>query len=262
MNAQTDLQQSLAKCRIDGNILHLPPLTEPLPNYPELRKALLSAGAKYKRSTFVFPGPAKDYVDQLMGGTVNLRKEYQFFATPPELADELVRRSGVASLPGDGLILEPSAGQGAILDAIARVTDVVVDVCELMEMNQKLLRQRKNVDLVAADFLELKNHADYYDVVVANPPFSKNQDIRHIYKMYEVTKPGGTIVTVASTHWQLADNRLERDFRQWVESHAEVEPLPRGTFAESGTEVPACILTIRKFEGGFKGKFRPVFTEE
>lgn len=83
------LQAAISKCTTEGNVLFLP--TEMLPNYAEVKRALLNAGGKYKRNSFVFPNDAKLYADRLMGGEkVNLKKEFQFFATPDKIADKLV----------------------------------------------------------------------------------------------------------------------------------------------------------------------------
>jgi hypothetical protein len=124
----TELQKSLSKCKIKGNILFLPPVNSgTLANYSEVRTALLKAGAKYKSNTFVFPNEAQPYLDKLMGGeSINIQKEYQFFETPDMLADELVLR---ANIKESNKILEPSAGQGAIVKAINRkVPNISIDL--------------------------------------------------------------------------------------------------------------------------------------
>ena len=71
------------------------------------------------------------------GDNRNLKKEYQFFATPKELAQKLC-----SYIPEDTeTILEPSAGRGAIIQAINEFNpNIKVSYCELMELNRKQLK--------------------------------------------------------------------------------------------------------------------------
>ncbi len=244
----TQLQESLSKCKVDGNVLHLPPISEGmLTNYNEVRTALLNAGAKYKRNTFVFPNDAKPYIDRLLGGDkVNIKKEFQFFGTPASLADELVRRADIKTTHK---VLEPSAGQGSIVDAIVRVVPTLgVDCCELMDINQNVLSKHSNVHFICDDFLKIpEQYKGYYDRIVANPPFNKNQDIDHINKMFECLKSGGRLVSIASKSWKIGGQKKQVAFREWLDKFgADVEEIENGAFKESGTSVGGFIITIDK----------------
>lgn len=243
-----ELQESLRKCRVEGNVLFLPSINEGmLPNYKEVRQALLNAGATYKKNSFVFPNNAQAYIDRLMGGEkVNIKKEFQFFGTPKALADKLVKLSCIEM---DSEILEPSAGHGAIVDAIVRVLPTIwVDCCELMDINRNVLSEHTNSRIICEDFLKIpKKYLGYYDRIIANPPFNKNQDIDHIRKMYDCLKKGGRMVSIASKHWQLSENKKEKAFADWLdEKGAMIEDIPSGTFKESGTTVAGVIITIDK----------------
>lgn len=241
-----ELQTDLAKCIISGNVISLP--FERLQNYDQVRRALLNAGAMYKRNTFIFPNDAQPYIDRLMGGeSVNIKKEFQFFATPDKLADELVRLAEI-SVGHD--VLEPSAGQGAIIEAVHRVDAICVDYCEIMDVNCEVLAKKvvdgMNANCVGYDFLKF-NVPVKWDRIVANPPFSKNQDIDHIRQMYHYLKAGGRIVTIASKHWQQSKNRKETEFKNWLkEVNAEIQEIPRGAFEESGTMISSVIIIIDK----------------
>lgn len=240
----SELIESLKKCRLDGNILHLPPVSDGmLANYGEVRSALLKAGAKYKRGTFVFPNDAQPYIDRLCGGeTVNIKKEFQFFATPSALCDELVRD---ACIEKGHSVLEPSAGQGAIVQAIQRAVHISVDYFELSPINLNVMDEIANANLRGHDFLSDENTGVQYDRIIANPPFSKNQDIDHIRKMYECLKPGGRIVTIASPHYQMASGKKEKAFKQWLdELSASVDEIPANTFKESGTSIRTVKIII------------------
>lgn len=244
----TELQVSLSKCKIEGNVLFLPSINEGmLHNYNEVRTALLNAGAKYKRNTFIFPNDAQPYIDRLMGGDkVNIKKEFQFFATPPKLADELVRRADINKKHS---ILEPSAGQGAIVDAIIRkVGNTTVDCCELMDINNSILLYHPNINLIGNDFLLIpKQWNNHYDRIIANPPFNKNQDIDHVMKMYDCLKEGGRLVCICSKSWSFGSQKKQVQFKKWLHDlGAIVEEIENGAFKESGTSVGGFIITINK----------------
>lgn len=239
----TPLQESISKCRIAGNVLYLPRIDEgALSNYADVRKALLNAGASYKSNTFIFPNDAKPYIDRLMGGeSVNIKKEFQFFATPAELAEKLVYW---ADCQNHHSILEPSAGQGAIIKAIQAVCAVRVDYCELMDVNRAVLADF-TATYLCDNFLELT--AVSYDRIVANPPFNKNQDIDHVKHMYKLLKSGGRIVSIMSNSWRTGSQKKQIEFRQWIEDiSAEVQDVEAGAFSESGTKIATCIVIIDK----------------
>lgn len=242
----SELAESLLKCKVEGNTLFLPPISEgALANYADVRKALLNAGATYKRNTFVFPSNAQPFIDRLTNGeSVNIKKEFQFFPTPDKLADRLVE---LADMRETDSVLEPSAGQGAIIKAIQKVFPGKTVFCyELMPENQQVLINMHNVSLLGDDFLK-NNSKGAYDIIIANPPFSKNQDIDHIYEMYRLLRDKGRIVTIASKHFQFASGKKEEKFKDWLsELGAEIIDLDRGEFKESGTLVSSCIIVINK----------------
>lgn len=248
LNPDHKLSESLSKCTIQGNTLFLPPIVDgALPDYAEIRKALLNAGAKYQRNAFVFPSDALPYVERITGGEkVNIKKEFQFFATPEPLAKRLVEMADINN--PDLLVLEPSAGQGAIVKELLRKEPgLIVHAYELMDINRSVLEKIKDCVLLGNDFLNAGSQATAFDRIVANPPFNKNQDIDHIQEMYKRLKKGGRIVTIASIHWKNSNNKKEVNFRYWLdEVNAVIEEVPAGEFKSSGTNVPTCIILIDK----------------
>lgn len=239
----TALIESIKKCTVDGNTVYLP--KEILTNYQDVRKALINAGGTYKRNTFVFKNAAQPFIDRLTGGeSVNIKKEFQFFVTPPEIANMLV---DLAEVDYTDTILEPSAGSGALVFAINRTIGFkLVDCFELMPENETILKELPTVRFIGNDFLKEDARCEY-SKIIANPPFSKNQDIDHILKMYECLVTGGRIVTVASNHWRFASNRKETVFREWLNDiGAEIQDIDAGAFKDSGTMISSCIIIINK----------------
>jgi predicted RNA methylase len=94
--------------------------------------------------------------------------------------------------------------------------------------------------VVDSDFMK---HTEEYDVIVANPPFSKQQDIDHVNKMMDIAKR--RVVSVMSASVLFRDNKKTVAFRKRVEDlGGTFEELPEGTFKESGTNVRTCIVCV------------------
>lgn len=243
-------EEVLQNCTIEGTTVKLPLSQLDRKLYQDVAKSLELIGGKWKGGKvagFIFPHNPTDLLSQIANGEKrNLKKEYQFFATPPDLAQYLVE---LAEVEATDRVLEPSAGQGAIIKAIiGQHPEMMVDCFEIMPINITFLEKLDNAILIGEDFLEFDESKVpiLFDKIIANPPFSKNQDIDHIIKMYDVLKPGGRLVSVASKHWQLSSNKKETAFREWVEQIGEVHSIERGRFKESGTMIETCIIVINK----------------
>jgi type I restriction-modification system DNA methylase subunit len=236
----------LKQCTIDGNIVRLPDIKLDRKLYLDVAKHFNLIGGKWKSGKiqgFVFENDPTNLFEKIKDGDkINIKKEYQFFETPSDLADKLVRLSEIKETD---IILEPSAGRGSIVNAIHRIIpNKTIDVFELMDLNRTYLN-KLNVNIIGNDFLTECNKT--YDKIIANPPFSKNQDIEHIYKMYEHLNANGRIVTIASNHWKICNNKKESCFRQWLEDkNAIIIDIEAGMFKESGTMISSCILIIDK----------------
>lgn len=255
----------VALMQVDGNSLKIPQhFRFDKKQYQNVKTVMEKAGGTYSKNAFLFKENSLDvYLRIINGENYNLKKQFQFFATPPELAARLVELAGIQQ--GDN-VLEPSAGQGAIIKAIYEAfprqmegsndyPGVTVDYFELMELNRKMIEQNifatrnwhNRSSCMGEDFLQSDSTKWTYKRIVANPPFNKNQDIDHIRQMYAHLKPGGRIVTIASNHWMYSGNKKEQEFKDWLgEIDAEIIDLPAGTFKESGTMIAACIIIIDK----------------
>lgn len=242
------VQDILKNCTIRDMVVFLPTEQLDRKTYQEVAKQLNLIGGKWKGgkiSGFVFNEDPTDLLAEISSGEKrNIKKEFQFFGTPSELADRLVE---LANPNENDKILEPSAGQGAIVKAINRAIDPMEVFCyELMPLNITFLGKISTVTLLGEDFLQAPEN-NLYNVIIANPPFSKNQDIDHIRKMYSVLANNGRIVTVASNHWQNSTNKKEVEFKQWLTGlGADIIPVDAGEFKESGTNIATCIIVINK----------------
>lgn len=243
----TNKIEILRNCIVEDNIIKLPNIHLDRKLYKEVAKELELIGGKWnggKVSGFVFKtNPEKLFNSIINGDKINLKKDYQFYETSDELANNLVYK---ADLNDDDSILEPSAGQGAIIRAINKVSNTIPDCYELMEVNRDVLNQSDlSFNLIGDDFL--KNNGKKYTKIIANPPFSKNQDIDHLKEMYNCLQDGGRLVCITSNSWVNGKQKKQIDFRNWLHDvNALIEDIPNGAFKQSGTMVGGKIIIIDK----------------
>ncbi len=156
---------------------------------------------------------------------------YQLFQTPKDLAAIMA----AILAPGiDARILEPSAGLGRLLDAIAwHKPREVVAVEMAPECAAELYRQdRPNTIIKQRDFLELTPaEIGIFDAVIMNPPFHMRSDIRHIQHARQFVRQGGKIVALCM---DTPRRREELKPTAWQE-------VPAGSFKETGTNTATVI---------------------
>ena len=243
------VEEILKHCTLENNVIKLPNVQFNKKSYAEAKKWIEEAGGSWeggKTQGFTFPFNAERVFKILHDGKrCNLQQEFQFFSTPPEVADYIVMLSGGVS--ENEKILEPSAGTGAIIDAIHRsCSSVIVDCFELMPENKEILSKKDRIRIIGDDFYECDS-IGMYDKILANPPFSKNQDIKHLMKMYEHINEGGVIVAITSDHWRISKEKICTDFSEWLNSiGGEVYDIDEGSFKESGTSIKTSVVVIKK----------------
>jgi 16S rRNA G1207 methylase RsmC len=94
-------------------------------------------------------------------------------------------------------VLEPSAGTGALLDAIGPHENVTA--VEINHALAEVLRTRYPLcDVRCADFLTLGDELRQFDRIVMNPPFDHGSDIDHIRHAHRLLKPGGRLVAICA----------------------------------------------------------------
>lgn len=239
-------EKILQNCRWDGQVLTLPQVQFKQKAYLEAKKWIEETGGSWSTSKqgFTWDFDANRVVQILLQGRrYNLQKEFQFFATPDKIADLAV--SKFTSIEPGMTILEPSAGRGALVEAVhRRCPSAVVDCYELMPENVPYLEKVEGAHIVGTDFCHCH---DKYDRIIANPPFANNQDIDHLYMMYERLNVGGELSCIVSQHWKFANDQKCTHFRQWLEmNEAKIIDFDKGEFKESGTAVATCLVYLKR----------------
>jgi predicted RNA methylase len=215
--------------------------------YDKVDNTLQAIGGRWHtgHQAHVFEEDPTSMIDTLIeSGEVYTARDFEFFATQPPLVSLVIAKANIQ--PGM-TILEPSAGRAALAMAAADIVGKANVTCfELMPENVTALKKLGFAQSGPVDFLEVKPEP-IYDRVIANPPFSNFRDCAHIRKAYDFLKPGGVLVTIASTQWQTHDTRPAKEFRKYLDDlGANVEQIPAGAFRESGTNVATTLITLTK----------------
>lgn len=171
----------------------------------------------------------------------------ELFETPPTIVYKMLR---LADLKEGDVVLEPSAGRGAIA---TRIPDNCVLIA--VELNAKCvdyLKRYHDISAMHGDFLNIdpafwKQERVPITKVIMNPPFSNGQDIRHTMHAFEILAPGGRLVGIMSEGPFFRSDRLSEHFRKWLADRKGTSiPLEPGAFKESGTMVKTRIVVIDK----------------
>lgn len=246
MKINENILDILGECKVQDKIVYLPQIQLDRKVYQEVNKCLECIGGKWNRKAkgHVFSDNPTELLDNLIltGKTTDLKKEYQYFPTPKEIAMKMVDMAEIK--PGDWL-LEPSAGQGAIADEFPK--ESLITLIELNPKNCEVLEE-KGYTPYQCDFLALTHTiAREYNKIIMNPPFSRQQDIDHILHAFDLLKDGGILVSIVSESSFFRTNSKSTEFRNFLEeNNAEIISLPEGVFKESGTMVRTRIIKVRK----------------
>lgn len=215
--------------------------------YLEANTVLESIGGKWRRGTqaHVFEFDPTLAIQKVVDSGCYLDpKDLGFFPTPKDLVTEMV---GAACLKPGMRVLEPSAGNGSIAKA---AVDIVgqgnVDCLEFYSGHIPTLEAIVGEgNVFEKDFLK-QTPSQIYDVVLMNPPFSRNQDMMHVQHAWKFVKPGGTLVAIMATGWLNNQNSAAAEFRKFTESVSDrvITPLERGIFDD--TDVSTVMLVLEK----------------
>jgi protein-L-isoaspartate O-methyltransferase len=166
-----------------------------------------------------------------------------YFPTPAPVVARMLDHAKI--LPGM-LILEPSAGSGNILDAIATEHPGARLVAFERHHSLAAILKAKGYTVDCCDFTEREPEPDF-DRVLMNPPFEKGQDADHVRIAFAHLKAGGRIVAIMSPGPFFRSDDRARSFRRWFEEiGGEKYDLPAGSFKVSGTDVATVLVVIDK----------------
>jgi phospholipid N-methyltransferase len=167
--------------------------------------------------------------------------------------------NGVSPHPNNAHILEPSAGEGAIVEYLMKhYHPKSIDCVELNKEKREILKS-KGFNVVGEDFLKFDTEKRY-DYIIATPTFKNNVDIEHIMHMFKflrTPKPfekGGEIIALTYPEWIMKNAEHQIKFRKWLEDkYYSMRMLTDMSFVENYKTQPSMIISIKKFSG--KGRW-------
>jgi predicted RNA methylase len=257
----------LKQLECDGTVVKKWQGTLSRKEYQDLDVVLQAIGGKWSRKHqgHVFGSDAQAIIDRAIeeGTFTDAKKAFELYETPVSLAEEIVER---ACLETTDIVLEPSAGNGRLLEAILKA-GAIAQANELNEAHKpKLLElfdkykanygdddpsEFKPADyLTIGDFLEMKPKPIYQKVIM-NPPFSRGQDMAHVRHAYDFLDADpevgeeGRLIAIMSPHFTSACDKKSKEFKNWADDlGATWEELPEGSFKESGTSVRTIVFEV------------------
>ena len=143
MKISNEVLKILSECKIENNLLFLPNMQLERKMYLSVNKILELMGGKWKRAkkAHEFNECPTDLLETVLltGEITDIKKEFQFFETPKELALKMIEMLELKN--GDNL-LEPSAGQGAIIDLLDKSLEVEPFLIELNTDKYNFLNEK------------------------------------------------------------------------------------------------------------------------
>src|SRR5581483_641290 len=145
---------ALAAAVCDGNRLTIPG-TLPPRAYAEVKRVLETAGGPWntREQAHIFPGDAAAALARILAGerVTSDREAQQWYPTPADVVEEML---GMAYIQPGLEVLEPSAGEGAIVRPLV-AAGCAVDCVELHAGRAETLRDLGARKVWAMDFLTM-----------------------------------------------------------------------------------------------------------
>lgn len=166
--------------------------------------------------------------------STEVSKDLQFYPTPKAVIHKVLNQIGL--MDGDK-VLEPSCGEGAIMDELALLEPKITLIGVECDHGRAVKTKAKGHSVIVDNFLQT-SPADDFDKVVMNPPFYGKHYIKHFEHAVKFLKQGGVISCILpSTAWY--NHKLLPSGGTWYD-------LPVASFKDSGTNIPTGFYVWRK----------------
>jgi len=243
--AGLDLQQVFDQCVAEGSTIR-PPQEQLDPKlYAEMKKHFTQNRGKWKGGKlqhFEFPFPAEELLNKMQAGErPNFKREFHYFPTPPEVIEDMCN---LHFLMDSHRILEPSAGQGAIIEGVNAFVQMDPKhrwvTIEADPTNREVLKQKGFAPV--HDNFDTYETDERFEACFANPPF--NRDTAHVEKIADLLDEQGSAVIVLPAGWDTRDKKTRALMERFELEFHDIQrrSVSAGTF--KGTGVAAMILGL------------------
>ena len=185
----------------------------------------------------------------------------EFYPTPPEVIEMMLRP--YAKRLGRAAILEPSAGNGAILDHLcgkglsveyttARGNTYTCDekadptrvYCLEKNPELRLILQQKGYRVMGNDFLAFRPE-HRFDLIAMNPPFSDGD--KHLLHAWDILQGGDIVCLLNAETVRNPFTASRRRLSALIAEHGSAEPIGRAFLhADNPTDVEVVIVRLHK----------------
>jgi hypothetical protein len=173
-----------------------------------------------------------------------VEQDLQFYPTPKGLA---VKMWALFSNRSFERVLEPSAGDGALLDARPWASDCYlnrttsIDCCEIDMARHQSLRN-KGAQVVGIDFMQFQAGTTYSHIIM-NPPFRDGAS--HVLKAWEILWHGEIVALINAETLRNPFSAERRLLAQLVAAHGSVEFIEDAFLTpETQRKTPVCVALI------------------
>jgi hypothetical protein len=156
----------------------------------EVEKVLKFLGGKLShKSMWAFDYDASGVLMEIVRtGRLPEKKSHGYYPTEKELALRVVE---LANISDEDIILEPSAGQGGIVNFLPKDQTTCIEVSSI----NSLVLKKKGFTVINADFLRWESKTRFSKIVM-NPPFAKGAAEMHVAKAAELLSQGGKLIAI------------------------------------------------------------------
>ncbi len=164
-----------------------------------------------------------------------------FYPTPGGVVQQMV---DLAAIEPHHLVLEPSAGEGAIARAVGAPSGRLT-MYEAHPGRAEILRSGwPGATVLEGDFLSAVAKPVFHRVIM-NPPFHRGVDVLHVAHALDFLAPGGRLVAIMSLGICFRQDAKTAALRERLRAMgARFKPLPAGAFKEAGTGVNTTLVVV------------------
>lgn len=200
--------------------------------------------------------PENNNVFSTLGATnhsTGERQKEDYYATDPKFINHLLEKEPWLKNP-DLKILEPSAGEGVLVNRFFELTGNKMDAYDLIARRDDIIEQ----DYFTADF------SNKYDVILTNPPYLKDTAktttglADYILKALKEVKVSGTVIMFLKTLHLESKVRYEKIYKNNPPSKlyvyaSRISCYKNGDFSKSQGAISYSIFmwTNKKEDGSF-----------
>lgn len=189
--------------------------------------------------------PENNNVFSTLGATNHSSGERQkedYYATDPRFINHLLEKEPWLKNP-DLKILEPSAGEGVLVDRFYELTGNKMDAYDLIARRDDIIEQ----DYFTTDF------SNKYDVILTNPPYLKDTAktttglADYILKALKEVKVGGTVIMFLKTLHLESKVRYEKIFKNNPPSKLYIYSDRISCYKNNDTSLPQGAISYTVF---------------